>query len=247
MEQSSAGDEGCEANGAQPIAVGVRHETLKQAAVALRKAGLSGSAVSDALRLFNEKHCVEPLAEAEVRTLLAWASDHIEAKAAGVTGPAFNPVPLDEFMKIEFPEPKWIVLDLIPEGCTLIAGTAKKGNSCTMHHVGLAVALGGRAFGHFQVEQGECLYYSLEGGAALFHERCRKLRVEEGAPAFHVLTESKSLSQGALDDMEGWIRARRDTARVIVVDTLVCLRDSASDEGRASGGPTTTASSASPT
>lgn len=209
---------------------GARHETLKRTGVALRQSGLGLEAVRDLLLTLSDKHCETPLPAGEVTDLAGWAGTHVEGLSSVAVGPDFNPIPLDQFMKIDFPEPKWIVPGLIPEGCTVIAGPPKKGKSCTMHHVGLAVAAGGYAFGRFELEQGECLYYSLEGGPALFQERCRKLHAENGLPAFHVITESRTLGQGALDDMEGWLQARRDSARLVVVDTLVCMRDGVTDE-----------------
>ncbi len=132
-------------------------------------------------------------------------------------------------MEKEFAEPTWVVPELIPEGCTIIAGPAKKGKSYTMHHIGLAVAAGSQVFGKLPVERGHVLYLSLEGGEALFQERCRELlNAEEPQETFEVACETRTLAEGGLADLEEWIGRHRETARLIVVDTLEGMRDSMS-------------------
>src|SRR5262245_37255994 len=74
-----------------------------------------------------------------------------------------------------YPEPKWAVKGLIPEGVTFIAGPPKLGKSIFALNLAVAVAEGGKALSHFDVDQGSVLYLALEDGPRRIQERLRKL------------------------------------------------------------------------
>jgi hypothetical protein len=76
---------------------------------------------------------------------------------------------------MEFPEPKWAVPGLIPEGLTILAGSPKVGKSWLCFALTIAIAAGGMALGQIPVEQGEVLYLSLEDPGKRLKRRLVKL------------------------------------------------------------------------
>lgn len=77
------------------------------------------------------------------------------------TKPPLKFMTFRELMTTEWPEPKWIVRNLLPTGLGIMAGRQKVGKSIMALQLGVAVASGG----HFldeTVEKGRVLYYALE-------------------------------------------------------------------------------------
>jgi AAA domain len=62
----------------------------------------------------------------------------------------------------KFPALKYIVPEILAEGCTLIAGRPKLGKSWLMLDIGIAVAAGRYCLGENKCEQGDVLYLALE-------------------------------------------------------------------------------------
>ncbi len=67
-----------------------------------------------------------------------------------------------ELLATEFPDPRWAVPGLIPEGATVLAARPKIGKSWLMLATAIAVASGGRALGHVPCPPGDVLYLALE-------------------------------------------------------------------------------------
>lgn len=63
--------------------------------------------------------------------------------------------------KTEYPNPTWIVPNLIPSGMTLLAGRPKAGKSWIALQIAREVSSGGEMFGE-KMEQGKVLYLALE-------------------------------------------------------------------------------------
>ena len=74
-----------------------------------------------------------------------------------------------ELLDTEFPEPKWSIPDLIPEGLTIIGGRPKVGKSWLLLQASIAVGSGGMFFGK-RVERGIVLYVAFEESD---HAGCR--------------------------------------------------------------------------
>ena len=70
---------------------------------------------------------------------------------------------------------KYIVPDLIVEGCVLLAGKPKAGKSWFVLDIGLAVACGGYRLGDKKCEQGDVLYLALEEADRRLQRRITKL------------------------------------------------------------------------
>ena len=140
----------------------------------------------------------------------------------------------DRLMDIEFPEMQWAVPGLLPEGTALVAGAPKIGKSTWALNLCVAVATGGKAFGTFDVEQGDVLYATLEdGGHRRVRERLDRHLHGEPAPArLHLTTEMKRLDEGGIDDLDAMLYTLPD-ARLVVVDTFQRVRPARSSRNRA--------------
>jgi len=123
----------------------------------------------------------------------------------------------------EYPELRWAVKGIIPEGCTLIAGPLKLGKSIFSLNIAVAVAEGGKALSYFDVEQGAVLYLALEDSERRIQKRLKKLAPDELSGNLEVVTKWPRLNMGGLDAIEAWARTR-ENARLLIVDTFKMLR-----------------------
>lgn len=130
----------------------------------------------------------------------------------------------EELMGMVFPEPRWAVPGLFPEGLTLLVGAPKLGKSWLGLNAGLAVALGGRAIGKIAVKGGDVLYLALEDTERRLQERLATILQGEAAPArLSLATAWPTLANGAAIHLSGWLDHHPD-ARLVIVDTFQKLR-----------------------
>jgi hypothetical protein len=133
-----------------------------------------------------------------------------------------------ELMRREFPEPKFAVQDIIPEGLTLFAGKPKLGKSWLVLSVALAVASGGRAFGKIPVKQGAVLYLALEDSHRRLQARLEQVLGDALPPAaLEFRTDIPRLDDGGILEIRDWLDAHPD-ARLIIIDTLARVKPRAS-------------------
>lgn len=135
--------------------------------------------------------------------------------------------------RMTFPPLRYAVPGLLPEGLALLAGKPKFGKSFLCTDLVIAVAMGGEAFGQLQCEAGDVLYLALEDSKRRLRSRMSamipgggfppRLRIETGAPR---------LGAGLVQKLERWI-ASQPNPRLIVIDTLRCVRPPST--GRGSG------------
>ena len=95
-----------------------------------------------------------------------------------------------------FPEPRWVVPGLIPDGLTLLAGPPKVGKSMLALDLACAVATGGKAFDSVPVEQGGVVYLALEDPERRLQQRVRMIMGDEPWP--------KQFIYRCAGDEEGW-------------------------------------------
>ena len=132
-------------------------------------------------------------------------------------------VTAQSILDTEYPEPKWAVKGVIPEGTTIIAGPPKLGKSVFCLNVAVAVAEGGKALSHFDVEQGSVLYLALEDGERRIKERLSRLTDGKLSDRLEVVTRWPRLDEGGLEAIEEWIKRHAD-ARLLLVDTFKRIR-----------------------
>jgi hypothetical protein len=121
---------------------------------------------------------------------------------------------------------KYIVPDLIVEGCVLLAGRPKAGKSWLALDVGIAVAAGRYCLGDRKPEQGSILYLALEDGDRRMQRRIGKLLPtfgREWPDKFHYATEWPRADQGGVEKIELWCNEHTD-ARLVVIDILAKFR-----------------------
>ncbi len=129
-----------------------------------------------------------------------------------------------ELLSKVFPEPKWAVPGVFPEGAALLVGPPKKGKSWLALNAAVAIAAGGRALGKIPVEAGDALYVSLEDTERRLQERLHLVLGDEPAPErLDIATTWPPLGQGAVEHLDAWLRDH-PSARLVILDTLARLR-----------------------
>jgi len=122
----------------------------------------------------------------------------------------------DDLLKAVFPEPRWAVPGIIPEGLVVLAGRPKVGKSWLALQIAVAVGTGGRVLDTV-VERGRVLYLALEDSPRRLQGRLQK----QGAPgsaAVEFSTAWPTLGEGGLTCLEKAVAS--DGFSLIVIDTL---------------------------
>lgn len=137
----------------------------------------------------------------------------------------FEGISAAELLTIEFPEPKWAIPSILPEGLTILAGKPKRGKSILSLNLALSIASGGKAFGKFDVEQGTVLCFALEDTARRLQHRIKQMLVSgEKAPEKLILFNNCSrIGEGAIEEIGALIEKHSDV-RLVIIDTLVKIR-----------------------
>lgn len=127
-------------------------------------------------------------------------------------------------LETEYPEPKWAVKGVIPEGTTIIAGPPKLGKSVFCLNIAVSVSEGGKALSYFDVERGAVLYLALEDGERRIKERLKRLVNKPLSDKLEVVTRWPRLNEGGLEAIEEWIRRHGPDARLLLIDTFKRIR-----------------------
>jgi hypothetical protein len=123
---------------------------------------------------------------------------------------------VSELLDAEFPEPKWAIPALIPEGLTIIGGRPKVGKSWLLLQAAIAVGTGGMFFNK-PVDQGNVLYVAFEDGPRRLQDRIKKM----GMPRDAMVTFErvwKPMHKGGLEDLV--IELATVDYRLVIFDTL---------------------------
>ncbi len=132
--------------------------------------------------------------------------------------PEPRPWTVDGLLDANFPEPKWVVPDILPTGLAALAGRPKIGKSWLALPLAVAVASGGY-FLERRVESGPVLYLALEDSPRRLKSRLEKMGWALRGLPLTFYTEWPSLS-----DTESLLafeaRLAADRPRLVVLDTL---------------------------
>ena len=134
-----------------------------------------------------------------------------------------NVISAPELMKADLGETQFIVVDLLPQGLSLLASPPKYGKSWFVLDLCIAVARGTRFLGH-ETHPCGCLYMALEDSQNRLKSRMEKLL--GGAPTprnLSFVTVAPDLSNGLIDMLEQYLRQYPDTG-LIAIDTLQRIR-----------------------
>jgi hypothetical protein len=121
-----------------------------------------------------------------------------------------------ELQKADFPDPVWVVPDIIPAGLVTIGGRPKIGKSWLALQIACAVGTGGRVFGQ-QVSQGKVLYLALEDSPRRLKMRAQKQHWPAEADVTFD-TEWPTLGQGGTTALRE--RIEQGGYTLVIVDTL---------------------------
>jgi hypothetical protein len=129
-----------------------------------------------------------------------------------------------DLLAAEFPEPRFAVDGLYPEGLSFMCGAPKLGKSWMALGLSIAVAAGGRALGSIPVEAGEALYLALEDSPRRLQSRLRTLLGYDDVPSgLHLETEWPRLDEGGTDKLDDWL-GLHPGARVVFIDVWPRIR-----------------------
>jgi hypothetical protein len=134
-----------------------------------------------------------------------------------------------DIVKMDIPDPKWIVKNYIPEGLSLISGPTKAGKSWLMLQLALATAQPGNIgifLGILPVENsGNVLYLALEDSLRRIKSRLLKICKDNIIPEqLEFATDIPFMNQGGIAKLENWIQSKANP-RLIIVDVLEKIRD----------------------
>ena len=120
-----------------------------------------------------------------------------------------------------FPDSKWAIPGILPEGLTILAGRPKRGKSWMGLGIALAVASGGKALGKIDVDKGDALYLALEDNPRRLQNRLAQLKSPETKlnSSLHLVTEFLPLQLGGMQTIQDWLDKHPKT-RLVVIDTL---------------------------
>lgn len=137
-----------------------------------------------------------------------------------------------ELLAEQFPEPRWSVPGIIPEGLTLFVGAPKVGKSWLQLGLGVAQATGGMALGRIPIEAGDVLYLALEDHPRRLQERLRKVLAGAEAPKrLTIELVCPPLATGGSAVITDWIKDHPD-ARLVMIDVLARVRGAPASHGQ---------------
>ena len=220
------------------ISQGNRHNEMRDLAIRLRRTGLIGRRLHNAVMAENDARCDPPLAESEIAKLTGWANSKViefkpriepELMHASITEEYRRDISIvdgNTLKLMQLPEIKWIVRDLLPQGLTILAGAPKVGKSWLAQQLALSISTGVDACDTFPCNKGQVLHLALEDTSARIQNRLLMLMrgkaKETDLVGYQSATRWDTLPE-AITRMEEWI-AQQDSPRLIVIDTFQKIR-----------------------
>jgi hypothetical protein len=131
-----------------------------------------------------------------------------------------------ELLARDFPEIRWIVDGILPEGLSLLAGSPKMGKSWLVLECSIASASADTCLGGRKTMEGRVLYLALEDNHRRLKDRLTRLLEGGKRPLpekLHFALEWPRLDQGGCRKLEEWLTQYPDT-RLVVIDTLAKVR-----------------------
>lgn len=147
-----------------------------------------------------------------------------QVRAADGQQPLIVGITASELMRKDFPEPRWAIQGILPEGLTILAGKPKKGKSIFALNISLSITRGGLALGKIPVERGAVIYLALEDTERRLQGRIKQMSFGEQAPDnLHLFTKWPRMDASGLEFLETKI-AEIPNVRLVIIDTLQRFR-----------------------
>jgi len=132
---------------------------------------------------------------------------------------------VQELMAKSFPDPRWIVKDLIGEGLTLLAGAPKIGKSWFALDLALSVSGGNDdILGGMPIEHGAVLYLALEDTQRRLQNRVRNISQALTPVDLDLMIESPRIGCGLEEQIRSWHAERKGRGRLVIIDTFARVR-----------------------
>lgn len=136
-----------------------------------------------------------------------------------------------ELISQDFPEPRWVIPSLLPEGLTILGGKPKIGKSWLALGIAVATAAGERTLGCMQTEPGDVLYLVLEDTPRRLKSRLVSVLQGGKAPCnLYLYTAWSKLDQDALLQLSAWL-LQHPATKLIIIDTLQKIRQAQKNNG----------------
>ena len=116
-----------------------------------------------------------------------------------------------------------VIEGLLYSGTYLFAGSPKIGKSFLMAQIGYHVAMGIPLW-DYPVRKGDVLYLALEDDYSRLQRRLNQMFGVETVDGLHFVIQSRTLEDGLVEQMEGFIKKHPDT-RLIIIDTFQKVRE----------------------
>ncbi len=142
------------------------------------------------------------------------------------SAPVIRLVSGKELENLEFPEPKWIVQDIVPDGVCVFSSRPKKGKTRLATGLAVAVATGGYALGkpELRAVKGKVLYLCLEDKLLRMKRLLKKILGDSPFPEDLILTESwPRLDKGGLEALQDFLK-EHDDCHLVVIDSLAKVK-----------------------
>lgn len=148
--------------------------------------------------------------------------------------PPIQGISAADLLKLEFPEPRWAVDGILPEGLNILAGKPKHGKSLMALNLALSIAMGGRAFMQIPVEAGGVVGLFLEDPPRRLQRRIRQMMTGcTGTPnRLQLFTSWPRMGQGGIKQIDDLL-SNMDDARLLIIDTLAKFRNPSRINGNA--------------
>lgn len=203
------------------IPSGERNSTLFKMASSLRAQAYTEPEILATLKAVNAGRCDPPLPDRELETICGSVGKY-ERGSTGSRRTKISELCVQSARDLQaeqLPPIRWIVVDLIPQGLSLLASPPKYGKSWWVLDLCLSVAAGDKFMNH-RTEKSGCLYLALEDSKNRLQDRINRLTYGDPAPpGFDYAITAENLDNGLIEQLEGYIRSRPKTG-LIVIDTL---------------------------
>lgn len=206
------------------IPQGERDSTLFKMAASLRAQEYAEEEIISILKAVNNRRCDPPLTDKQLEKICKSVGKYEPGvsrseRSKRVKVPELNVHSARDLQEKDLPPIRWIVVDLIPQGLTLLASPPKYGKSWWVLDLCLSVARGDR-FMNRTTEKSGCLYLALEDSENRLQDRINRLTYGDKAPlGFDYTITAATLDTGLIEQLEAYLKKRPNTS-LIVVDTL---------------------------
>jgi hypothetical protein len=160
----------------------------------------------------------------EQRKNSSWANS--QSEKAKTDQSAIHFISAAELEAMEFPDPEWIVRNILPEGYVILGARPKKGKSWMALGLSVSVSSGGCALGKadLQVAKGKVLYLCLEDKLRRAKKRLKQMLGREPFPEDLILAESwPRLDKGGFEALGEWLKEHSD-CRMVVIDSFTKIK-----------------------